>query len=96
MKNTGMKKTGIKNIGMKRRRTGVEEEEVGLWGGSNVVESAPRALRCNEVVTPGRALHYGDNDKDDDADEDDDDEDGDEDDVEDDDEGEGCTESVRM
>ena len=88
--------TGMTIIGMKRRRTGVEEEEVGLWGGSNVVESAPRALGCNEVVTPGRALHYGDNDKDDDADEDDDDEDGDEDDDEDDDEGEGCTESVRM
>ena len=79
--------TGMTIIGMKRQRTGVEEEEVGLWGGSNVVESAPRALRCNEVVTPGRALHYGDNDKDDDDDEDDED---------DDDGGEGCTESVRM
>ena len=37
------------------------------------MESAPRALGCNEVVTPGRALHYGDNDKDDDDDNDNDD-----------------------
>ena len=57
-----------------------------MRGGSNVVESAPRALQCNEVVTPGRALHYGDNDKDDDDDNDNDD---DKDDDDDDDEGRG-------
>ena len=50
------------------------------------MESAPRALGCNEVVTPGRALHYGDNDKDDDDDNDNDD---DKDDDVDDDEGRG-------
>ena len=50
------------------------------------MESAPRALGCNEVVTPGRALHYGDNDKDDDDDNDNDD---DKDDDDDDDEGRG-------
>ena len=48
------------------------------------MESAPRALRCNEVVTPGKALHYGDNDKDDDDGDEDDDDAEDEDEYEDD------------
>ena len=81
-----------------RVRCNCKRKKRGLWGGANVVESAPRALGCNEVVTPGRALHYGDNDKDDDDDDDnDDDKDDDDDNDNDNDEGRGCcTESVRV